>query len=125
MLFRSRATHKRLEWRAKYASIFKNVDSNALSISLYSHGMTAYIFLNDLDSFKDESLTTLLAAIYEHTDHIEERDYAAAFNKDYVANLEGLEIRVAAYVKTDSPNCYRVQVGTETREVPKYQMVCN
>ena len=46
-----RATHKRLEWRAKYASIFKNVDAHALSISLYSHGMTAYIFLNDLDSF--------------------------------------------------------------------------
>ena len=90
-----------------------------------SSDLTAYIFLNDLDSFKDESLTTLLAAIYEHTDHIEEREYAAAFNKDYVANLEGLEIRVAAYVKTDSPNCYRVQVGTETREVPKYQMVCN
>jgi len=119
------AANKRLEWRAKYASIFKSVNPDTLSISLYSHGMTAYVFLNELDSFKDERLTTLLSAIYEHTNYIEERDYAACFNKDYIANLEGLEIRVAAYVKSDSPNCYRVQVGTETREVPKYQMVCN
>lgn len=119
------ASHKRLEWRSKYGNIFKGLDAESLSFSLSYGQLVAYVFLNELDSFKDERLTKLLSALYEHTNDIEEKDYAACFNKDYVAQLDGMSIRIAAYVKSDSPNCYRVQVGTEVREVPKYQMVCN
>lgn len=121
-----KGARNRMEWRAKYANIFKDVEAPALTLSLSHYfGLVAHVFLNDLDSFKDERLTKLLAAIYEHTDDIEEKDYAANLNKDYIARLDGMEIRIAAYVKSDSPNCYRVQVGTEVREVPKYKMVCN
>jgi hypothetical protein len=78
-----------------------------------------------LDSFKDERLTTLLERLMDYKDDPEVHEYADSLNKDFHFKLDDLTVRIAAYVKSDSQTCRRIQTGTKTVEQPIYQMICD
>lgn len=84
-----------------------------------------YITLFDLDGFKDERLTKVLAAVYEMTPEIHESEIAQYHEKVYTARVGNINIRVAAHVKEDSETCKRVEVGRELVEQVKYKMICS
>lgn len=83
----------------------------------------------DLDSLKQRELVWALDYLTIEADKLEGRiktqDYAAAINRDFVFTTDKWEARIMAYVKSDSPTCRKVIIGTEIVEQHKYQIVCD
>lgn len=83
----------------------------------------------DLDSLKQRELIWALDYLTIETDKLDGRiktqDYAAAINRDFVFTTDKWEARVMAYVKSDSPTCRKVIIGTEVVEQHKYQIICD
>ena len=52
-------------------------------------------------------------------------DYALSLNRVYRFQFEGFMVRVDATVKTDSPTCRKVVVGSKTEVVNEYKIVCD
>lgn len=113
--------------RAKYSSLFAGLTHKDTMVSFHSswEEATLSVIMMRLDSFKDERLTGLLDRLLDHHANPEVHEYADHLNKDFHFKLDGLTVRVAAYVKSDSPTCRKVQTGTKTVEQPVYQMVCD
>ena len=86
---------------------------------------TVSVVMMRLDSFKDERLTNFMDRLLDYDANPEVHEYPDQLNKDFHFKLQGLTVRVAAYVKSDSPTCRKVQTGTKTVEQPVYQMVCD
>ena len=79
------------------------------SITFYTAG---------LDSFKDDRLASMLwyFATLDGSRDVSSTDYAQS---------DGFNIRVDATVKSDSPMCRKVVVGSKTEVVNEYKIVCD
>ena len=84
-----------------------------------------HIALYDLDSFKCLKLETLMATLLSLGDAKATKDWPSALNRDYEFDLGWFDVKVSAYVRDDSPTCRKVVVGTETRQVETYKIVCD
>ncbi len=115
--------------RAKYASIFTGIthkDTN-VSFSVWDGRPEIHVYLWNLDSFKDERLTTLLDRLMDHGEP-NVREYAESLNKDYRFDFDDAygqaKVQVCAYVRSDSETCRKIQTGTKTVEQPVYKIIC-
>ena len=117
----------RMMIRAMFGNMLKdlNMDKHYLGVSMLP-GQTPEITitLNKLDSFKDSDLTNILAFLVDKNAEIREDDWPQFLNKDYRAELPNARVTVHAYVRSDSPTCRRVQVGTELKETPVWELHC-
>ena len=129
-----RLTTDRMLLRALYAPIFVNLTEND-SIYIYTHNnnrIQFVVYMHDLDSFKDERLTSTISSAMDLIgDKVKETDFAQYEHKEYristnnIYAVEQAELQINAYVKTDSPTCRKIQIGTEIKAVPKYKFECN
>ena len=129
-----RLTTDRMLLRALYAPIFVNLTEDD-SIYIYTHDnnrVQFVVYMHDLDSFKDERLTSTISSAMELIgDKVKETDFAQYEHKEYristnnIYAVEQAELQINAYVKSDSPTCRKVQIGTEIKAVPKYKFECN
>ena len=84
-----------------------------------------YISMHDLGSFKDDRLMRVLDHLAETMDDMKTEDWAASINRDYRFTSSTHSAVVSAYVKSDSPTCRKVLVGTELQTVEKFEIVCD
>mgnify|MGYP003350510129 FL=1 len=129
-----RLTTDRMLLRALYAPIFVNLTEND-SIYIYTHDnnrVQFVVYMRELDSFKDQRLTSTISSAMELIgDKVKETDFAQYEHKEYristnnIYAVEQAELQINAYVKSDSPTCRKVQIGTEIKAVPKYKFECN
>lgn len=130
----TRLATDRMLLRALYAPIFVNLTEDD-SIYIYTHDnnrVQFVVYMHDLDSFKDERLTSTISSAMELIgDKVKETDFAQYEHKEYristnnIYAVEQAELQINAYVKSDSPTCRKVQIGTEIKAVPKYKFECN
>jgi len=118
--------------RAKYAWAFDKLDDMGESdgiwfdcswSSLYDKPSIS-ISMMHLESFKDKVLTDLLYNLCSFGDP-EVSEYAEALNKDFRFKFEDVNIIVRAYVKSDSPTCRKIKIGTKMVEEATYKIVCS
>lgn len=112
--------------RALYSPVFDGF-SGDLYVHTYASEIHFTVYMHELDSFKDDRLTTLMSRILDvvgSSASIAENDYAQYDYKSY--RIRGAEVlfEITAYVKSDSPTCKKVMTGMEIKEVPKYKFVC-
>jgi hypothetical protein len=119
--------NQRMLIRAQFSDMLKdfNTDKHRLSVTMSCGAPHISIVLNKLDSFKDEDLTTLLSYLVNADAEITEEAWPQFHNKDYHTTLHGARVSIHAYVRSDSPTCRRVQVGTELKEQPIWELHCN
>jgi hypothetical protein len=90
---------------------------------------SVYVYMHGLDSFKQYELVTTLEYLTAETEKlngtISSQDWAAAVNRDFRFTTSKWEVSINAYVRGDSETCRKVVVGTEMKEVAKYQIVCD
>lgn len=117
---------QRMLIRAQFSDMLKgfNLDKHYLSVTLSGGTPNISITLNKLDSFQDEDLTALLAYLVNVDAEIKEEAWPQFHNKDYHTELHGARIAIHAYVRSDSPTCRRVQVGTQLKEEPVWELHC-
>ena len=130
----TRLATDRMLLRALYAPIFVNLTEND-SIYIYTHDnnrVQFVVYMRELDSFKDQRLTSTISSAMELIgDKVKETDFAQYEHKEYristnnIYAVEQAELQINAYVKTDSPTCRKIQIGTEIKAVPKYKFECN
>jgi len=53
------------------------------------------------------------------------KEYATYLNRDYVYKVEGIEVYLTVYIKSDSETCKRVAVGTKVSEEVIYEIQCS
>ena len=118
---------QRMLIRAKFSAMLKdfNTDKHYINVSLSGQTPMITITLNKLDSFKDPDLTSLLEFLIGKNADITEEAWPQFHNKDYHTDIEDARVSIHAYVRSDSPTCRRVQVGTELREEPVWELQCN
>lgn len=118
---------QRMLIRAKFSAMLKdfNADKHYLSVSLSGQTPVVNITLNKLESFKDTDLTNLLEFLISKDAKITEEAWPQFHNKDYHAEFEDARIAIHAYVRSDSPSCRRVQVGTQLKEEPVWELHCS
>jgi hypothetical protein len=102
-------------------SVFVNADSHdeTFTIGLYIYG---------LESFKAPALVTLIEYFDSMSDEgqTRTRDWPESINRDYHFRLhKGNKVTLGAYVKDDSPTCRKVVIGSEVKEVFKYEIQCD
>ena len=119
-------TKDRMMIRALYAPMFVNLGKDdQLYVYMYNKFISFSVYMRDLDSFKDERLTSMLSiAIDTISDRVRETDYAEYDHKEYRIGTENVVLEITAYVKSDSPTCKKIMTGMELKEVPKYKFVC-
>jgi hypothetical protein len=102
-------------------------------VSISSSG-GVFCYLPNLDGFNDRKLTMILDSLL-YVDGLEATktsDYPNSLNRDFrfefkygPAWYEAIVVSIAAYVREDSPTCRKVLVGTETKTVETYKIVCD
>jgi hypothetical protein len=112
--------------RALYTPVFADFVGD-LYVHMYASEIHFTVYMHELDSFKDDRLTTLMSRILDvvgSNANIVENDYAQYDYKSY--RIRGSEVlfEITAYVKSDSPTCKKVMTGMEIKEVPTYKFVC-
>ena len=119
-------TKERMMIRALYAPMFVNLGKDdELHVYMYGKFISFSVYMRDLDSFKDERLTSMLSiAIDTISDKVRETDYAQYDHKEYRIGNENVVLEITAYVKSDSPTCKKIMTGMELKEVPQYKFVC-
>ena len=123
--------------RALYAPIFVNLAEDD-SIYIYTHDnnrIQFVVYMHELDSFKDERLTSTISSAMDLIgDQVKETDFPEYEHKEYRISGNNTYshyadcvavLQINAYVKSDSPTCRKVQIGTEIKEIPKYKFECN
>ena len=106
------------------------------SVHVYDESVSINVSMIRLESFKDPRLTETISDLLACAEwESETTDYAASLNREFefktkvIDNATGLstEYRVSinAYVKSDSPTCRKVVVGTETKVVETYEIQCD
>ena len=87
------------------------------------------VHMHHLDSLKQRELVWALEYLTVETDKVggkmKTQDYAEAVNRDFIFSTDKWEARIVAYVKSDSPTCRKVVIGTEMVQQHKYQIVCD
>jgi hypothetical protein len=84
-------------------------------------------YVAGLDSFRDDRLASMLwyFSTLDGSRDVSSTDYAQALNRVYQFQFDGFNIRVDATVKSDSPMCRKVVVGSKTEVVNEYKIVCD
>jgi DNA-binding protein YbaB len=118
---------QRMLIRAKFSAMLKDFNTAKHYVSVSMSGQTPLISitLNKLDSFKDTDLTSLLEFLISKNAEIKEEAWPQFHNKDYHAEVEEARVAIHAYVRSDSPTCRRVQVGTQLKEEPVWELHCS
>ena len=119
---------QRMMLRAKYGKVFKDLDEDLSYLSVYFWSQskpTLSLSLYRLDGFKDQRLTQVLESFMKWTDKVKEEADAANYRKSYTFDLDDVEVMIHASIRSDSETCERVQVSTELKEVPVYELRCN
>ena len=96
--------------------------------SVYTIGSAFYfqLTLRNLESFKCPKLEFLLIDMENNAESARDtRDFAEYLNREYYYKMDGMNICINAFVKSDSPTCRKVVVGTETETTLKYQIECD
>lgn len=83
------------------------------------------VSMRQLESFKCLALENVLWLLNEIGTATGTSDWADSLNRDYDFEVDGIKVRVSAYVKSDSATCRKIVVGTETVTTPKYQIQCD
>lgn len=86
---------------------------------------TLFIDMSDLESFKDPKLVAVLEYVAVFTTNMNSTDWPDYLNRDYRFISDTIDVKVSAYVKSDSPTCRKVLVGTELQTVEKFKIVCD
>jgi len=87
---------------------------------------TINIYMHNLDSFKDSRLLNVLEYFEDLGNaKTDTRDYAQSVNRSYRFKYDNFMVRVDATVRSDSPTCRRVVVGTEIAKIEKYEIQCD
>ena len=84
-----------------------------------------FINMDDLESFKDPKLVAVLEYFSNLATEVESKDWPDYLNRDYRFISDTIDVKIGAYVKSDSPTCRKVLVGTELKTVEKYEIVCD
>ena len=83
----------------------------------------------NLESFKQNELVWAVEHLSNETDRlngkVSTQDYAEAINRDFRFYTDKWDAIITAYVKSDSPVCRKVVIGTQMVEKHKYQIVCD
>ena len=92
----------------------------------YTSPSSVYCTVNNLDSFKDFRLEMILNALENITTGANRtRDWPDSLNRDYHYMVDDIAVTVAAYVKSNSPTCRKVLVGTEMVTQEKWEIRCD
>jgi hypothetical protein len=118
--------------RKKMVSLAKQLcKEQTESISMYfdvdSHEPFLRVTLEDLESFKDDRLVSRLWYL-SNLDGVREpksSDWAMSLNRDYRFDFDGFSVTISAYVKSDSPTCRKVVIGSKTEVINEYKIVCD
>ena len=86
---------------------------------------TLFINMHDLESFKDPKLVAVLEYFDSLTTYTDSKDWADYLNRDYRFFTDAVDVKISAYVKSDSPTCRKVLIGTKVQTVEKYEIVCD
>jgi hypothetical protein len=118
---------KKMKIRANYSAVFKDLDLSMHNLYMRTsmYKPTIDVNMNNLESFKDAQLTTLLDFFTEQTNKISTRDWPQYLNRDYTFELEDVVVSISAYVRSDSPTCRKVKVGVKIEEVDQYELICD
>ena len=118
---------KKMKIRANYSAILKDLDLSVHNLymrtSYYKPAID--ISMNRLESFKDIQLTTLLDFFTSQTEKASTKDWPQYLNRDYTFELEDVIVSISAFVKSDSPTCRKVKIGTRIEEVDQFELVCD
>jgi hypothetical protein len=92
--------------------------------------VSLYISLHDMEGMKAPvvlSVLEYLNGLFSNTDETSTRDSTSLINRDFhFKSVENkLSAMVAVYVKSDSQTCKQVIIGSETKVVNKYKIVCD
>lgn len=86
------------------------------------------LYVEDLDGFKDQRLSAVLEPLCD-ADKMETKDWPSSLCREYRFEYpsDSLIVIVFAYVRSDSPTCHLVEVGTKTRTVVdvEYALRCD
>ena len=92
----------------------------------FSETFSIGIYLYGLESFKVPGLSALIEYFDGMSENINTRDWPDSINRDYHFKLsKGNKVILGAYVRDDSPTCRKVPVGSETKQVIKYELQCD
>ena len=101
-------------------------------VSISSSGRV-HCYLPNLDGFTDRKLTMILDSLL-YVDGLEPMstaEYPSMLNRDFRFEFkygpswyDTITVSICAYVRSDSPTCRKVLVGTETQTVETYKIVC-
>jgi hypothetical protein len=118
---------KKMKIRANYSAILKDLDLSVHNLYLRTgyYKPTIDISMNRLESFKDIQLTTLLDFFTSQTEKASTKDWPQYLNRDYTFELEDVIVSISAFVKSDSPTCRKVKIGTRIEEVDQFELVCD
>ena len=104
-------------------------DKATVYISTLSGNVHITLMVHRLSGFKDPTLLALLEPFADW--RCSTNDYAyegAAPNRDYSFTHPQhgwLQVYICAYVKSDSPTCRNVEVGSETVTHKRFAIVCD
>jgi len=101
------------------------VQNDHMSIINGYHRPMIYIHARGLESFKTGRIVELLQVLEAFGSAEGSEDWPSSINRDYKYAMAKFDVRLAAYVKEDSPTCRKVEVGTETQTVIKYAIQCD
>jgi phage FluMu protein Com len=112
--------------RALYSPVFADFVGD-LYVHTFASEIHFTVYMHELDSFKDDRLTTLISRILDVTGSnvsTSENDYAQYDYKSYRFRAKDVVFEITAYIKSDSPTCKKIMTGMEMKEVPTYKFVC-
>ncbi len=94
--------------------------------------LRAYVTLYKVESLKEGRVPFVLEQAnklgfdFDTTSDYASENYA---ERTYRSNLKvgavQVKLNITASIKDDAENCRKVQVGVETKQVPKFEIVCN
>jgi hypothetical protein len=101
-------------------------NSAYVSADDFSETFTVAVYLYGLESFKVPALSALIEYFDGMSENVKTRDWPDSINRDYHFKLpKGNTVILGAYVKDDSPTCRKVPIGSETKQVIKYEIQCD
>ena len=101
-------------------------NSAYVSADDFSETFTVAVYLYGLESFKVPALGALIEYFDGMSEGVNTRDWPDSINRDYHFKLpKGNKVILGAYVKDDSPTCRKVPIGSETKQVIKYEIQCD
>ena len=107
------------------------VNALAKSLGNQEHSMyvgssgDVYISMHDLSGFKCMELEMVLNTLENLGTVRHTKDWAEYHNRDFRYTVDGVDVWLSVYIKSDSETCKRVAVGTKTTEQVIYEMRCN